>query len=116
MTETFDHQPLDLVCTNTAMRARFLLMAAHQSAANVVPIAVAPADRIGRRHEVAAVVEDQSAKERSSLEPRPASCSPISFEPGLNRTPQFLVDDPLVLTGIGNALVDDLAQVDPVLQ
>jgi hypothetical protein len=38
----------------------------------------------------------------------------VRVEFGLDRTPQFIVDDPLVLTGIRDALVDDLAQVDPV--
>src|SRR4051812_16946334 len=115
MAETFDHQPLDVVCTGAARRPR-ILSATHQGSANVVPIAAPPTDRICRGHEVATVVKDQPPKERSSLEPRPAPGAPIGCEAGLSRAPEFMVDDPLVVTGIANAFMDDLAQVDAVLQ
>jgi hypothetical protein len=42
--------------------------------------------------------------------------APIGQEPGLNRTPELIVDDPLVLAGITDAFMDDLAKVDAALQ
>ena len=46
-----------------------------------------------------------------------ARCSTrFSFELGLHLIPEILVDDRLVLAGVGLVLVDDLAAVEPVLQ
>jgi hypothetical protein len=115
--ENFDYQPLELLRADTGMRAGILLAnATQQATADVIAITLAPTDRIGRGHGVAATVENQPGEKSSGLQPRPAPGAPIGQEPGLNRTPESLVDNALVLTGIAHAFVDDLAEIDAVLQ
>ena len=99
------------------MRAGIRLSAETQQAtADVIPVTFAVTSLIGRGHGVAAGIEGQPGEKRAGLQPRPASDAPIGQELGLNRTPELLVDDRLVLAGRANAFVDDLAQVDAVLQ
>src|ERR1700730_19442047 len=87
-----------------------------QRAADVVAITVAPAHRIGRGHDVSAVIEDQAAEESTALDPRPPSCRAIVRKPGLDSAPQLLVHDCFVLARIRGALMNDLAPIDAVLE
>src|SRR6266581_5765217 len=87
-----------------------------QCAADVVAIAVAAAHRIGRGHDVASVIINQAGKEGAGLDPRLPSRRAIVRKPGLDRAPELLVHNCLVLAGIRHALVDDLAPIDAVLE
>ena len=55
-------------------------------------------------------------KERSGLDPQPASRPPIRCELGLNRVPEIVVDDPFLLTRVRNPLVRHFAEVNTVLE
>src|SRR4029077_6006650 len=71
--ENFDYQPLELLRADTGMRAGILLAnATQQATADVIAITLAPTDRIGRGHGVAATVENQPGEKSSGLQPRPA--------------------------------------------
>jgi hypothetical protein len=62
-----DHQPLDIVSIDAGARARIGSAVTQQRAADIVAIAVGPAHRIGRRHDVAAVIINQAGKEGAGL-------------------------------------------------
>src|SRR5262245_57535063 len=84
---------------------------------DVVPIARALFHSMGGRQSFAAVVEDQSGQEAGIL--RVCALSSIDAvlgQNGLDHVPKALVDDCLMLSGIGVALVRDLAAIDSVLK
>jgi hypothetical protein len=87
-----------------------------QCAADVIAVAIPPTHRIGGRHDVAAIVINQVAEEGTGFDPRLASYRAIVRKPGLDRVPERLVHDGLVLARLGDALFDDFAPIDSLLQ
>src|SRR5262249_26660339 len=84
--------------------------------ADVVAIAISKPHRIGRRHPVAAVVEDETGEKCAALDLCVPALGEIAREPGLHDVPEFLIYDRLVLAPIGDALVHDFSPVDAVAQ
>src|SRR3981081_1922001 len=84
---------------------------------DVVPVAPAFLDRVGRSHAVPVSVEQQAGKQAWALGPSTAaSFDRISPQPPLHRVPKLRLDDRLMLSRVVLVLVDDLAMIDPVLQ
>ena len=88
-----------------------------QRARDIIAVAGAVLDRMRRGHPMAVAVKDQPGQQARAFDMAAASVLDcVLGEPPLHRIPQLLVDDRLVLTGIGVVAVDDLAAVDPVPQ
>src|SRR5262249_20716738 len=112
--QLFDDNSLDLISTDAGSRTG--LAAPQVGLADVIAVAVSPAHRIGRRHPVTAVVEDETGEKRTALDPSVSALGEITRELGLYGIPELLVHDHLVLARISNALVHDLAPIDAVAQ
>src|SRR5499427_4833096 len=82
-----------------------------QRAGDIVAIARALLDRVGRRHRVAAAIK-QHAREQARLARSGArvALGGVARELRLNRVPQRLVDDRRVFAGVGLSVVNDLAE------
>jgi hypothetical protein len=85
--QDLDHKPLDVVGIDTGEGTGIVPAVMQQCTADVVAIAVALTDRIGRGHDVAAVIINQAAEKGASLDPRLASCRAIVGQPGVDRIP-----------------------------
>ena len=83
---------------------------------DVIAVAVSPTHRIGRRHPVAAVVEDETAQNSAALDPSLPALREIARELGLNGIPEVLVHDGARARPDTRSLVHDLAAIDPVPQ
>src|SRR5262249_51104632 len=69
-----------------------------------------------RSHAIAAIVEDSARQERGIIEAMLGTSLGARSQLALDRLEQFPIDDRLVLAGIVLSLVDDVADIDPVLQ
>src|SRR5262249_37207720 len=85
--QDLDYQPLNIVSIDTGERACSGSAVMQQRAADVVAIAVAPANRIGWGHDVAAVIIDQASEEGPGFDRRLPSYRAIVLQPGLDRAP-----------------------------
>ena len=86
-----------------------------QPARDIVAISHALLHRMGRRHRFALGVEENAGEQIGQLCPVARACplDAVGFEFLLNLPPEVLVDDGRMFTGIGGALVDDLAADRP---
>src|SRR5271169_2496398 len=62
------------------------------SLADIITVAISPTHRVGRRHPVAVVVEDETAKNSATFDPSLAPLFAIARERGLNGVPNLLVN------------------------
>src|SRR6266516_6310507 len=67
-------------------------------------------------HAIAAVIEDSARQQRGIIDPMLATSLGTRGQLALDRLEQFPVDDRRVLAGIVPPLVDDFADVNPVLE
>src|SRR5262249_60995912 len=63
---------------------------------DVIAVSISPPHCIGRRHPVAAIVEDETGEKRTALDPGVSALGEIAREPGLNGIPKLFVHDRLV--------------------
>ena len=72
---------------------------------------------MGRRHPIAVGIDDQARQQARRLRAhRQRALLPIGRELVLHDLPKLRIEDGLVLAGVGCALVNDFAPIDPVLQ
>ena len=112
--QLLDDKSLHIISANA--RPRAFAFPSQLRLTDIIPVAVSPTHRIGRRHPIAAVVEDETAKNSAALDPSLPTPRAIARELGLNGIPELLVHDGLVLARIGSAFVHDLAAINSVLQ
>src|SRR3984893_11637049 len=71
----------------------------------------------GWRHPTAVGIDDQTGQQTRRLRAdRQGALAPIGGELVLHDLPKLRINDRLVLVGVGFALVNDLAPIEPVLQ
>jgi hypothetical protein len=88
-----------------------------QRAGDVVAVALAVLDRMGRGHALALAVDQQAGEQARVLHPNAGAARDcVLGKAGLHGIPQRGVDDRLVLAGVGLVPVGDLPAIDPVLQ
>ncbi len=110
-----DHHLLDLGCWRAPDDAGLLGPPLRQGAAHVVAVAHAALAGMGRRHAVAAAVEDAAGEDRLAPGAQPLRVG-VGGKPLLHGLEGFPVDDRIMLAGIDLASVLDLARVEAVVQ
>jgi hypothetical protein len=72
---------------------------------------------MGWRHPIAAGIDDQTGQQTRRLRAhRQCTLLPMNRKLVLDDLPKLRIEDGRVLAGIGCALVNDVAPIDPVLQ
>src|SRR4030081_3630125 len=72
---------------------------------------------VGRRHPTAVGIDDQTGQQTRSLRAhRQCTLLTVGCELVLDDLPKLRIEDGLVLAGVGNTLVNDVAAIGPVLQ
>src|SRR5215471_17103233 len=88
-----------------------------QRAGDIVAIARAVLDRVGRRHRVAAAIKQHAGEQaRLANSGTGIALGGVARELRVNRVPQQLIDDRWVSAGMGSSVVNDFAEISAVLQ
>src|SRR5262249_15384053 len=111
------HELFDLRGWDTQPGGSLGLIFGDQRARDIVVVARALLDRVGRCHPVAVAVKQHPGEQAwlVSSGARVALRGMVG-ELRLNRIPEWLIDDRRVFAGMGLSLVNDLAAIDAVLQ
>src|SRR5580700_3676065 len=84
---------------------------------DVIAVSLGSLFGMGRRHRVAVGIDDQAGQQARRLRAhRQGALLAIGRELALHDLPKLRIEDGLVLAGVGFALVNNVAPVDPVLQ
>ena len=87
-----------------------------QRVRNIVAIARALVDGVGRRHRVAAAIKQHAGEQaRLANSGTGIALGGVARELCLNRVPQRLIDDRQVFAGMGSSVVNDFAEISAVL-
>jgi hypothetical protein len=90
--QALDHDLLNLGGADPGQRSRFPRAALEHRLADVIAVAALLADRVGRRHPVAPVIEDQADQERPARDPLPPPLDALGRELGHNGIPKLQRD------------------------
>src|SRR5579862_7123090 len=115
--DAVDDDLLDLRGRDAQPCGGFAARPDNQRAGDIIAVAPALLDRMGRGHALALAVEQQPGKQARVLDPSAgAALDRVLGKTGLRGIPQRSIDDRAVLARIGLILVDDLPAIEPVLE
>src|SRR5215469_4201978 len=111
------YELLDLLGWNAYPGGCLDLSFGDQRARDIVAIARAVLDRVGRRHRVAAAIKQQAGEQaRLANSGTGIALGGVARELRLNHVPQRLIDDRRVFAAMGSSGVNDFAEIRAVLQ
>jgi hypothetical protein len=111
------HEMLDLRGWNAQGGGAFALILGDQRAGDIVAVARALFDRVGRRHAVPVAIKQHPGEQAWLMRAGDGvALGGIASKLCLNRIPERLIDDWRVFAPVGLELVNNLAKIDAVPQ
>ena len=117
MTHSASHEQFDIRGWDTQSGRPLGLTFGDQRTRDIVVVARALLDRVGRRHAVSVAIKQHPGEQARLVRADTwVALGGIAGELRLNRIPKRLIDDRRVFAPMGLALVNNHAEIDAVLQ